>query len=58
MATTPTAATPQITPPYGFQDVIALNKTHRVLLPKGQAVPTIVNLDRVMFFGAPSESLM
>jgi hypothetical protein len=41
MATTPTAATPQITPPYGFQDVIALTKTHRVLLPKGQSVPVV-----------------
>jgi hypothetical protein len=37
----PTAATPQITPPYGFQEVIALTKTHRVLLPKGPAVPVV-----------------
>ena len=30
---------PQITPPYGFQEVIPLNKTHRVLLPKGTLLP-------------------
>jgi hypothetical protein len=41
MATASTVAAPQITPPYGFQDVIALAKTHRVLLPKGQAVPVV-----------------
>ena len=41
MATTPTAATPRITPPYGFQEVIALTKTHRVLLPKGPTVPVV-----------------
>ena len=33
------ASTPQITPPYGFQEVVALAKTHRVLLPKGHALP-------------------
>lgn len=38
---TPQTAAPQITPPYGFQDVIALTKTHRVLLPKGQSVPVV-----------------
>ena len=37
----PTAATPQITPPYGFQEVVALTKTHRVLLPKGPTVPVV-----------------
>ena len=37
----PTAATPQITPPYGFQEVVALAKTHRVLLPKGPTVPVV-----------------
>src|SRR3954467_10201319 len=41
MATTPTADTPQITPPYGFQEVVALAKTHRVLLPKGPTVPVV-----------------
>ena len=39
MASTTEAATPQITPPYGFQEVVALTKTHRVLLPKGTALP-------------------
>jgi hypothetical protein len=39
MATTPEATTPPITPPYGFQEVVALAKTHRVLLPKGTALP-------------------
>ena len=37
----PTAATPQITPPYGFQEVVALAKTHRVLLPKGPTLPVV-----------------
>ena len=41
MATPPTAAAPRITPPYGFQEVIALTKTHRVLLPKGPTVPVV-----------------
>ncbi|MDB5808529.1 MAG: sapC family protein [Betaproteobacteria bacterium] len=41
MATTPTAAAPEITPPYGFQEVVALVKTHRVLLPKGPTVPVV-----------------
>mgnify|MGYP006274745745 FL=1 len=41
MATQPAAAAPQITPPYGFQEVVALNKTHRVLLPKGRTVPVV-----------------
>jgi hypothetical protein len=36
-----TAAAPQITPPYGFQEVVALTKTHRVLLPKGPALPVV-----------------
>ncbi|NBR27080.1 MAG: hypothetical protein EBT83_01530 [Betaproteobacteria bacterium] len=39
MASTPETTTPQITPPYGFQEVVALTKTHRVLLPKGTALP-------------------
>jgi len=39
MPTTPETTTPQITPPYGFQEVVALTKTHRVLLPKGSALP-------------------
>jgi len=39
MATTPETTAPQITPPYGFQEVVALTKTHRVLLPKGTALP-------------------
>jgi hypothetical protein len=39
MASTPETTTPQITPPYGFQEVVALAKTHRVLLPKGSALP-------------------
>ena len=34
-------ATPQITPPYGFQEVVALMKTHRVLLPKGPTLPVV-----------------
>ncbi len=29
----------QITPPYGFTDIIPLTKTHRVLLPKGRTLP-------------------
>ncbi len=37
----PTAATPQITPPYGFQEVVALAKTHRVLLPRGPTLPVV-----------------
>ncbi len=37
----PTVAAPQITPPYGFQEVVALAKTHRVLLPKGPTVPVV-----------------
>ncbi|MEO7725938.1 MAG: SapC family protein [Burkholderiales bacterium] len=37
----PTTAAPQITPPYGFQEVIALAKTHRVLLPRGPTVPVV-----------------
>ena len=36
-----TATAPQITPPYGFQEVVALTKTHRVLLPKGSALPVV-----------------
>ena len=39
MASTPETTTPQIKPPYGFQEVVALTKTHRVLLPKGTALP-------------------
>jgi hypothetical protein len=39
MPTTPETTTPQITPPYGFQEVLALTKNHRVLLPKGSALP-------------------
>lgn len=31
----------QINPPYGFQEVIALTKTHRVLLPKGPTLPLV-----------------
>jgi len=34
-------ATPQITPPYGFQEIVALTKTHRVLLPKGPTLPVV-----------------
>lgn len=41
MANSPNAAAPHITPPYGFQEVIALTKTHRVLLPKGPTVPVV-----------------
>lgn len=37
----PTTAAPQITPPYGFQEVVALTKTHRVLLPKGPTLPVV-----------------
>ena len=37
----PNTAAPQITPPYGFQEVVALTKTHRVLLPKGPTVPVV-----------------
>jgi len=35
------AITPQITPPYGFQEVVDLTKSHRVLLPKGPTVPVV-----------------
>jgi hypothetical protein len=31
----------QINPPYGFQEVVALSKTHRVLLPKGPTLPLV-----------------
>ncbi len=31
----------QINPPYGFQEVVALEKTHRVLLPKGPTLPVV-----------------
>ena len=31
----------QINPPYGFQEVVALTKTHRVLLPKGPTLPLV-----------------
>jgi hypothetical protein len=34
-------APPQITPPYGFHEVIALTKNHRVLLPRGPTVPVV-----------------
>ena len=37
----PTTTTPEITPPYGFQEVVALAKTHRVLLPKGPTLPVV-----------------
>jgi hypothetical protein len=37
----PTTTAPQITPPYGFQEVVALAKTHRVLLPKGPTLPVV-----------------
>ena len=29
----------QINPPYGFQEIVALTKTHRVLLPNGPTLP-------------------
>ncbi len=31
----------QINPPYGFQEIIALTKTHRVLLPTGPTLPVV-----------------
>ena len=31
----------QINPPYGFQEIVALTKTQRVLLPKGPLLPTV-----------------
>ncbi len=31
----------QINPPYGFQEIVALTKTHRVLLPKGATLPMV-----------------
>lgn len=31
----------QINPPYGFQEVVALEKTHRILLPKGPTLPVV-----------------
>jgi hypothetical protein len=31
----------QITPPYGFQEVVPLIKTHRVVLPKERALPAV-----------------
>ena len=31
----------QINPPYGFQEIVTLTKTHRVLLPKGRALPAL-----------------
>jgi hypothetical protein len=39
MPTTPETTAPQITPPYGFLEVVALTKAHRVLLPKGATLP-------------------
>ena len=41
MPATPATTAPQITPPYGFQEVVALAKTHRVLLPKGPTLPVV-----------------
>ena len=41
MPATPADTTPQITPPYGFQEVVALAKTHRILLPKGPTLPVV-----------------
>ncbi len=31
----------QISPPYGFQEIIALTKTHHVILPKGPILPLV-----------------
>ena len=31
----------QINPPYGFQEIVALAKTHRVVLPKGPTLPVV-----------------
>ena len=31
----------QINPPYGFQEIVALTKTHRVLLPMGPTLPVV-----------------
>lgn len=31
----------QISPPYGFQEIVALNKSHHVVLPKGQFLPVV-----------------
>lgn len=31
----------QITPPYGFQEIVALTRTHRVLLPTGPTLPVV-----------------
>lgn len=31
----------QINPPYGFQEIVALTKTHRVVLPKGLTLPIV-----------------
>jgi hypothetical protein len=31
----------QINPPYGFQEIVALTKTQRVLLPKGATLPNV-----------------
>ena len=31
----------QINPPYGFQEIVPLEKTHRVVLPKGRALPAV-----------------
>lgn len=31
----------QINPPYGFQEIVALTKTQRVLLPKGPLLPVV-----------------
>ena len=31
----------QINPPYGFQEIVALTQTHRVVLPKGRALPVL-----------------
>ena len=31
----------QINPPYGFQEIVALTKTHRVLLPTEPTLPVV-----------------
>ena len=42
----PTAASPQITPPYAYSEIVPLNKTHRVLVPqRGRITPAFRNLN-------------
>jgi hypothetical protein len=47
-ATPAAAASPQISPPYAYSEIVPLNKNHRVLVPqRGKITPTFRNLSAV-----------